>query len=111
MRLWYWRRSCSARRTMDSERRKLCQAGGILLVGAALPACGGPPPGSSPDMGATCPAGALDTGIVASTISPNTAHALITVQKAVFVCRDANGLYAMDANCTHKGYFVNFNTA
>jgi Rieske Fe-S protein len=42
---------------------------------------------------------------------PNTAQPFITVQKAVFVCRDGGGLYAMDANCTHHGCFVNFNTA
>jgi nitrite reductase/ring-hydroxylating ferredoxin subunit len=87
---------------IDRDRRSLCQAGGLLIAAAALPACGGGQGGGS------CGAGAYDTGLEPSSLKMSSAQPFIMTNRAVFVCRDAGGVYALDANCTHRGCFVNF---
>jgi Rieske Fe-S protein len=76
-----------------------------MLVGATLPACGGS------GGGGQCGADAFPTKIKPADVAMNQAKPFImSVQQGVFVCRDAGGLYAVNAYCTHTGCFVNFDT-
>jgi cytochrome b6-f complex iron-sulfur subunit len=84
---------------MDRDRRMLCQAGGLLLASAALPSC---------NMQPVCPDNAFDTGLKPSDVAQNQAQPIISSTRAVFICHDGDGYYALDANCTHHGCFVNF---
>ena len=72
-----------------------------MALGAAslLPACGD---GSSQsDMG-SCSTNATAVGNVAD-LAVNDAAAHPTPVGNVFICRDADGYYAVDAGCTHLG--------
>jgi Rieske Fe-S protein len=101
----------------DDDRRRLCQAALALAAAAALPACGGSgsggqckDPGSvktSENVGPT----AVSTGIMAANVQVDTAVERMTSEINVYVCRDACGLYAMDAGCTHLGCNVDFVSA
>jgi Rieske Fe-S protein len=66
---------------------------GLLVVGAALPACGNPT--------GTPPTGPVDVGNI-SALSVGT---MLTMSNVV-VARDATGVYAMSAICTHAGCFL-----
>jgi Rieske Fe-S protein len=96
---------------MNDDRRKLCQATGLILASTLIPACGSQGAnggtGGSPDGGA---GGKVDTKLKPSDIPLNSAQPQISVQRAVFVCHDKDGFYAMDGNCTHRGCFVDFLT-
>ena len=88
---------------MDRNRRTLCQAGLALGCAAALPACGGS--SKSNDNGGNCDVSDLAVGL-ASSIAVNDAINVPTTEgngMSIFVCRDANGYYAVDAGCTHLG--------
>jgi Rieske Fe-S protein len=92
---------------MDSDRRKLCQAGagGLLVLGAAsLPGCG------SGGDGGNCGAAAFATQYAPDDVPEGQAVAMFTGpgMKGFFICHDSKGFYAMDGNCTHVGCFVNF---
>jgi nitrite reductase/ring-hydroxylating ferredoxin subunit len=94
------------------SRRNFCAAiaagAGMLAVG--LPACGSgggetgtmpmPQPDLAPDPTGGCAPGLFNAGAV-SAIPVGTAK-LFSAAK-LFVCRDAQGLYAMSAECTHEG--------
>jgi nitrite reductase/ring-hydroxylating ferredoxin subunit len=93
-----------------------------------LPTAGGPPPpdgGSGADLAqaghdggvaadlasgshdmasvsASCGSGALSAG-PASAVASGDAKLLTGSSYQLFLCRDAGGLYAMDAGCTHEG--------
>jgi len=90
---------------IDGGRRTFCAAAGLALAGAALDACGG---ASCPVEPATCGATAFATGIHGSDVAMNSAASIQMPQAHVFVCRDAGGVYALDAGCTHLGCDVNF---
>src|SRR5262245_65257755 len=77
-------RPCTER--IDRDRRSLCQAGGLLIAAAALPACGGGQGGGS------CGTGAYDTGLKPSSLEMNSAQPFIMTNRAVFVCRDGGGV-------------------
>lgn len=66
---------------------------GLLVVGAALPACGHPT--------GTPPTGPVDVGNI-SALSVGT---MLTMANVV-VARDATGVYAMSAICTHAGCYL-----
>jgi Rieske Fe-S protein len=85
---------------VDRERRRLCQAGLALAAGAAA-GCGAPAGNGAPDMSA-CPLAGVGVGS-ASAIAVNGAAGFPAGVTNVFVCRDANGYYALDAGCTHLG--------
>jgi Rieske Fe-S protein len=77
------------------DRRSFCELAGLTLAVAALPGCGADP---SP---AVCGTGKVSVG-------PSSAIAMgaaIQVDRlgldSLFVCRDAGGVYALDAQCTH----------
>jgi Rieske Fe-S protein len=80
-----------------NRRRLLSLAGsstGLVLLGAALPACGNP-------------TGTPITGPVsAGNVSALGVGALIVMSNFV-VARDAAGVYAMSAVCTHAGCLIN----
>jgi nitrite reductase/ring-hydroxylating ferredoxin subunit len=76
---------------MDDSRRRFCQAGGgLLLASAVLPAtgCGG----TSGMMVFAGTTDQLPVGMVIFVTTPG---------YNINVCRDANGFYALDGNCTH----------
>jgi Rieske Fe-S protein len=80
-----------------TRRGVLCVAGctmGLVLFGVVAPACG--PQTGSP------PTGPVPAGNV-SQLSVGTMH----VVSNVVVARDAAGIYAMSAVCTHAGCLVN----
>jgi Rieske Fe-S protein len=79
-----------------TRRRALCVACctmGVALIGAVAPACG--PQTGSP------PTGPVPAGNV-SELSVGAMHVISNV----VVARDADGVYAMSAICTHAGCFV-----
>jgi cytochrome b6-f complex iron-sulfur subunit len=81
------------RRKELARRELLVLAGasaGALVALAALPACG-PPTGSPP------------TGPVSAGNVSGLAVGSLHVMSNVVVARDANGVYAMSAVCTHAG--------
>lgn len=86
---------------MDRERRLICKAGLALGAAAALPACG-----SSQKNTADCGSGSLGVGNAAD-VAMNGAKNVPTSQaplgSSIFICRDADGYYALDAGCTHLG--------
>jgi cytochrome b6-f complex iron-sulfur subunit len=89
---------CSNRASSDcpgalNRRELLSLAGrstGLLIVVAAIPACG--------NMTGSPPTGPVAAGNV-SALSVGT----LLVMSNVIIARDANGLYAMSAVCTHAG--------
>ena len=85
---------------MDRDRRLLCQAGLALAAGAAA-GCGSAP-ASNGDManGVTCSTNAVGVGN-ASDVALNQVTTHMTPTTNIFICRDANGLYALDVRCTH----------
>ena len=50
----------------------------------------------------SCPAGTVNAG-AASAIAVGSAKHLSGTGYSIFICRDAGGLYALDAACTHEG--------
>jgi Rieske Fe-S protein len=80
---------------MDDQRRRFCQAsGGLILATALLPTAGC---GGSGDSGSQVLAGTTDqvpVGMVLFVPVPS-------FNTNINVCRDANGFYAVDGNCTH----------
>jgi nitrite reductase/ring-hydroxylating ferredoxin subunit len=93
---------------VDDTRRKICQAAGLALLARALPACegGGPAPA---DLGDAC-----TTGIGAGTAQAVPLDGAVKIEFAVerfFLCRDAGGIYAVEAGCPHLGCDVVFKNA
>jgi Rieske Fe-S protein len=91
---------------VDDQRRKLCQATGLMLVGAALPACGQAASGPS-DAGTTPKCGVAAVGVGAAS-AIGVGQAMFIPSSNLFVCRDSSGIYALDAECTHIGTTVTF---
>jgi cytochrome b6-f complex iron-sulfur subunit len=101
----------------DSQwtRRRFCVVTGAALVGSA---CGGgnatPPPadlampedlsGPEPDLSQPLCAGKLDAGPASAL---QVGHARLFSCARVYVLRDAIGIYAMTAICTHMHCVVN----
>ena len=88
---------------MNEDRRRLCQIGGVALAGCMLPSlgCVGD---ASMAMEASSP---IDAGPAAQYLLDDA----IVVQgpnHRVYICRDAAGLYAMSADCTHAHCLVEF---
>jgi Rieske Fe-S protein len=96
---------------MDSDRRKLCQAGGLLVIGAAT---GAAIPGCGSNDGGPNAADAFVTPYAPEDVPKGSAAAFFRGGDGMigyFICQDDNGFYAMDGNCTHRGCFVDFVTA
>jgi thiosulfate dehydrogenase (quinone) large subunit len=91
---------------VDGQRRRFCQAAGLVLAGAALPACGTSAPACVEPT--SCGASSVSIGVTGADIALGTAFSYQAPQAHVFVCRDAAGVYAVDAGCTHLGCDVNF---
>jgi nitrite reductase/ring-hydroxylating ferredoxin subunit len=93
------------------NRREFCRLSGAAVAAAAaaaMPACGG---GAACFQGGTCGAASVATGLNAADVVVGTATLRTTPQANLFVCRDAAGIYAVDAGCTHLGCDVQFVSA
>jgi Rieske Fe-S protein len=85
---------------VDRDRRLICKVGAALGAASLLPGCGNGSSGS--DMGASCSANATAVGNIAD-VAVDNAVMHMTPSTNVFVCRDSDGFYAVDAGCTHLG--------
>jgi Rieske Fe-S protein len=94
---------------MDPQRRRLCQVAGLVVAGAAIPGCGSNANNSSDAGPLACGSTAVELGIQISDVQPGTATLISSTSLAstqlgaIYVCRDDQGIYAMDAGCTHMG--------
>ncbi len=94
---------------IDHQRRRFVSGAGLLLAGAALEACGAG--STAADAGCAepaCGATAFSVGLTAADVALGQARSIQMPQAHVFLCRDADGVYAMDAGCTHLGCDVMF---
>lgn len=96
------------------SRREACGALALCIGAIIVPGCGGDsgsqqvdaaPPDSS---GAACGTSALDVGVPSTFVMNKPVYFMA---KNVFVVRDANGLYALTARCTHQGVTVTAQTS
>jgi Rieske Fe-S protein len=92
---------------MDDQRRKLCQAAGLVLAGSALPGCGNPVKPVTDDMLA-CGTAAVSLGMPIADVPMDTAMLFMLQTGSIFLCRDSKGVYAVDARCTHLMCDVTF---
>jgi len=87
-------------------RREVCGGLAVCIGAAAIAGCGGDSSGAAADApppdtgGAACTNAAVDVG-AASTFTANKPVYFSTGN--FFVVRDAMGLYALTARCTHEG--------
>jgi Rieske Fe-S protein len=84
---------------MDSNRRKFCQASGLVLASGLLPA------------GCLGNSEQFFHGGPASSVALNDSMEVPIPDHVTLICRDAGGLYAMSAYCTHAHCIVQFNPA
>jgi Rieske Fe-S protein len=114
------------------SRRDFCAGMGVGLIALTLPACDAGPPGgtgaTSSGTGGTsgdttggttgtstggttggsgCPSAPINGGD-ASAIAAGTAKRLRSGGADIWLCRDGQGLYALDNHCTHQGRAVLF---
>jgi Rieske Fe-S protein len=83
--------------------RRTADAGGREVgPGSIRPDAGSP----GPTGAATCGSGGFDTGRAPATFAMGTGTYFSAMK--LFVCRDAGGLYALSAACTHAGVTINF---
>ena len=95
---------------MDEERRRFCQYAGLVILGTALPSCGS---GSSPVDGGQLACGPVSAGagLNIADLVLNSATPVMINAEPIFICRDAKGVYALNARCTHVGTNVNLKNA
>jgi Rieske Fe-S protein len=86
---------------MDDERRRFCKAAGLVVVSSALPVVGSVGCGGGAEM--------FFNGGPASAVAMNEAVQVPIPDHITWVCRDAGGLYAMSAYCTHAHCVLQFN--
>jgi Rieske Fe-S protein len=89
---------------VDRDRRRICKAGLALGAAAVLPACGNSSKGG--DMGDPCQLpDSLNVGNAADVPVNGAVNVPTSLAKgdSVFLCRDADGYYCVDAGCTHLG--------
>jgi len=96
---------------MDEDRRKFCQATCAALCAAALPIpLAGCQKGGSGDVWTITSFKAGDVmmneALLAQVADPNN---LDKASHNFYFCRDAGGLYVIDANCTHARCVLVFN--
>lgn len=95
------------------SRRDFCAAAGAGLATLGIVACGGGLGTGNDDLAgagtedlaggnSTCPPGGLAGGSAAA-LATGTYQHLTGGGNSVYLCRDATGLFAMDARCTHEG--------
>jgi nitrite reductase/ring-hydroxylating ferredoxin subunit len=92
-------------------RRSFIKVAGLVVVGTTLPACGGP---GGPDMmngNPICTAASVAAPVRPEDVAVGMAVRVDLSAERVFICRDANGIYAIDAKCTHLGSDVDFVSA
>jgi Rieske Fe-S protein len=88
---------------MDEDRRKLCQAGALLAVGAAVGCGSSSKPCTPPDGGYVCGQDAVGSGMNVADVPMKSATKLVLPTQHIWLCRDQQGIYAMSAECTHLG--------
>ncbi len=101
------------------SRRDFCALAGTGLLTLGLSACASNDPGTDSDLAgsnsgdagvdsassSSCTGGTINAGPAAS-IAQGTAKHLSGAGYSLFICRDAGGLYALDASCTHEGQLL-----
>src|SRR5579859_6409548 len=114
------------------SRRDFCAGLGAGLIALTLPGCdpGGTPTGTGGTSGGTagdtggtsgtttggttggmaCPSAPINGGS-ASALAAGSARRIRNGGADVWICKDANGIYALDNHCTHAGQAVAFEGA
>ncbi len=97
---------------IDDDRRRIVHGAALLVAGAALEACGGAS-ATAGDLATgcdepVCGSTAFAVGVTAADVQTGQALSIQMPEAHVFLCRDASGVYAMDAGCTHLGCDVMF---
>jgi Rieske Fe-S protein len=96
---------------MDDSRRRFCTAVGLGLVGATLPACGDSSTCNAVDAGQlACGSQAVSLGMQLADVPMDSATFFDLTFTHIWLCRDAQGVYALDAECTHLGCDAKPNT-
>ena len=67
---------------------------------------GQPPPPDLAQVGKSCPSGQLRVGAVSAVAVGTGKHFTDNRTYDIYLCRDARGIFAMDASCTHAGCTV-----
>jgi len=100
------------------SRRAFCAAAGAGLVTVGLVACtpagemmgGNSDLGDQPDLttgqAGGCAPGGVNAGLASDIAMGAAKHVTDNNNYDLFVCRDAGGLYALSASCTHSGCTV-----
>jgi nitrite reductase/ring-hydroxylating ferredoxin subunit len=78
------------------------------LGGQPPPDLKGSPPAdlANPNTGGPCPTGGISCGPASAVTATAFKHFTDNNQYDLYVCRDANGLYALNASCPHSGCTV-----
>jgi Rieske Fe-S protein len=96
---------------MDENRRKFCQVTGMTIAGAAvLPACSNMAHVGTQRCGMPASPIVVITDFKASDVALDDALIEQQTDHNLYIARDAGGLYAMNANCTHACCIVNWDS-
>jgi Rieske Fe-S protein len=93
---------------VDDQRRRFCQLAGVAVVASALPQVGCLGSAARPSTVPTVQNGVVT--VPAQPVAMNDVLEVRVTDLAIDICRDAGGLYAMSAYCTHAHCIVQFET-
>jgi Rieske Fe-S protein len=85
---------------VDPSRRDLCRSLGLLAIARTLPACRT----TGPELAdLACSPSAVEIGLFIADVAVGTVMKIELPTTNVFLCRDQEGIYALEAGCTHLG--------